>query len=116
MLRRLLFLLTVLSGVLATAYTPLRADVLAEKDAAVHSDEQVQVSLADKTTIEATQLNEHELAHLKGGQGCFGLGSPNCCQESKSLGAVASYGMLFGPNPWFATAYLISNIHQIMYC
>jgi hypothetical protein len=66
--------------------------------------------------LEGQPMTSDQMASAIGGQGCFGVGSTNCCTESKFLGSAAAIGMYFLPNPWFGGAVLLSSIHQAAFC
>lgn len=114
MLRRMLYLLPVLSIALATVLTSAQADSPPAKSEVVQTHEGIQS--AEASRADERLLSEQEMARYKGGQGCFGLGSENCCEESKALGSVAAFGTAVAPNPWFATATMLVAIHQVFYC
>ncbi len=61
-------------------------------------------------------LTEREMKILIGGEGCFGIGSKNCCTEVGVLLAITSYASAIVPNPYFSLGILVGTIHRTVFC
>lgn len=61
-------------------------------------------------------LTEREMKILIGGEGCFGIGSKNCCVEVGVLLAITSYASTIVPNPYFSLGFLVGTIHRTIFC
>lgn len=111
---RLLFLTLALGGLLMAVIAPAQANrtplpSMNSTAASAMIHEHAAVS-------GGVPLTDAEMQRLTAGQGCFGVGSTNCCKEGKLLLAGANMLNSYFPNIYFSVAILIGTVHQIYYC
>ncbi|MBM3263416.1 MAG: hypothetical protein FJY97_08335 [candidate division Zixibacteria bacterium] len=110
---RFTFLVLTLCGLLAFAFGSAQA----ERSPAPMTPESVFSIVSERAAVSAgTPLTDTEMRQLVARQGCFGIGSTNCCKEGQVLIAITGYLSSIAPNVLFATALLIGNVHQIIFC